>query len=111
MDDTSRSEKSTPTPNVVKRYARKIYNPLGFKKAYNFVFFFILAGALLGFSLYNIRIPDVDGYWIKKAAAPGEEYSFSIPRYNLVSQHGTDCLRSKHFTACTKAMQAERRLP
>ena len=82
MEDTS--EKQTANPNVVKRYARKVYNPLGFKKAYNFVFFFIFAGALLGFCLYNIRVVDVDGYWLKNGAAPGEEYYFRMPRYNIV---------------------------
>lgn len=77
------SEKQTQQPNVAKRYVRNIYNPLGFKKGYNFVFFFITAGALLGFCLYNVRSIDVDGHWMK-GAPPGEEYYFRMPRYNLV---------------------------
>lgn len=84
-DVTSTEELAySPQAGPIKRYARKIYNPLGFKKAYNFVFFFILAGALVGFSLYNIRSVDVDGHWMK-AAAPGEPYHFRKPRYNTVS--------------------------
>lgn len=78
-------ERHEPQPNVVKRYARKIYNPLGFKKAYNFVFSFICAGALLGLCLYNTLAVDVNGYWIK-SAAPGEEFWFRKPRYNIVSR-------------------------
>lgn len=83
--DTTVEKQHELQPNVVQRYARKIYNPLGFKKAYNFIFFFICAGALLGFSLYNIRAVDVNGYWIK-TAAPGEEFWFRKPRYNIVSR-------------------------
>lgn len=83
---TTTSEEQAPPPSAFKRYSRKVYNPLGFKKAYNFVFFFIFAGALLGFCLYNVRVVDVNGYWIKDAP-PGDEYYFRLPRYNLVSWH------------------------
>lgn len=83
MADTT--EKQASPPNAFKRNVRKVYNPLGFKKAYNFVFFFICVGALVGFSLYNIRSVDVDGHWLKNAP-PGEEYHFKKPRYNVVSR-------------------------
>lgn len=41
-------------------FSRKIYNPIGFAKGYNFVLFFIFVGALMGFSL--ARMPYLD-YW------------------------------------------------
>lgn len=40
---------STPTA-----FARKIYNPLGFAKAYNFWLWFIFGGALTGCTFLNI---------------------------------------------------------
>lgn len=40
--------------------ARKIYNPLGFKKFYNFVLFFIFGGALLGFTLARFQYLSFD---------------------------------------------------
>ena len=32
-----------PNPNAFVRHARKIYNPIGFNKGYNFVLFFIVS--------------------------------------------------------------------
>lgn len=71
--------------NAFTKAVRKIYNPMGFKKGYNFVFFFITAGALLGFVLAEIRKIDVGGYWLETGAAPGEAYFFQLPRYKIVS--------------------------
>ena len=48
-------------PNAFVRYARKLYNPLGFKKGYNFTLFFIFGGALLGFVLARFQFMNVDG--------------------------------------------------
>lgn len=42
-----------PAPNAFVRIARKAYNPLGFSKGYNFVFFFVLFFTLLIFSLVS----------------------------------------------------------
>jgi hypothetical protein len=36
-------------PNMFVRFWRKVYNPLGFKKGYNFPLWFIFCGAALGF--------------------------------------------------------------
>ena len=43
------------------RACRKVYNPLGFKKGYNFPLFVILVGALLGFVLARFQFMDVNG--------------------------------------------------
>ena len=43
--------KHNPNPNAFIRAARHVYNPIGFKKGYNFILFFIYAGAMLGFIL------------------------------------------------------------
>jgi hypothetical protein len=61
-------------------FARRVYNPLGFTKAYNFILYFVFAGALLGFTLarlqylnFNIFCPIVAG---GQGAAPGECYYY-----------------------------------
>ena len=73
------------------RVARKVYNPIGFKKGYNFVFCknssasrsgfsliiilsgFILAGALLGFILARLQYLSIDGKF-REGSSPGEWY-------------------------------------
>jgi hypothetical protein len=69
---------STKAPSA---FARTIYNPLGFTKAYNFILYFIFAGALLGFTLarfsylnFNVFCPTVDTGG--NGAAPGECYYY-----------------------------------
>nr|EAQ71240.1 hypothetical protein MGCH7_ch7g647 [Pyricularia oryzae 70-15] len=49
-----------PPANGFVAFCRKIYNPIGFSKGYNFILFFIFGGALMGFSL--ARMPYLD-YW------------------------------------------------
>jgi hypothetical protein len=44
-----------PPANTFVAAARKIYNPLGFSKGYNFVLYFVFAGALLGFTLARFQ--------------------------------------------------------
>ncbi|KAK4667874.1 uncharacterized protein QC764_703920 [Podospora pseudoanserina] len=48
------------TKEKVADAARTIYNPLGFKKFYNFVLFFIFGGALLGFTLARFQYLSFD---------------------------------------------------
>ena len=85
-------EKPKPkAPNQFQSLARNIYNPLGFKKAYNFIFFFITTGALLGFSLASLRKIDVNGYWIKNDATPSDAYYFQRSRYNIGIQIHLAC--------------------
>ncbi|KAJ4359932.1 uncharacterized protein N0V89_000491 [Didymosphaeria variabile] len=70
-----------PPRNGFNAFARKIYNPLGFSKAYNFILWFIFAGALFGFTLARFTYLNFDGIFCPSsgsrgpnAAAPGECY-------------------------------------
>lgn len=66
-----------PPTNSFVASMRKVYNPVGFYKGYNFILWFIFAGALLGFTLarlqylnfYNIFCGSGGGM---HHAAPGE---------------------------------------
>ncbi|KAJ0119817.1 hypothetical protein J7T55_014022 [Diaporthe amygdali] len=57
---------------------RKVYHPIGFKKGYNFVLWFIFAGALMGFTLARLQYLDFYGIFCSigdsggNHAAPGE---------------------------------------
>ncbi|PKS12544.1 hypothetical protein jhhlp_000752 [Lomentospora prolificans] len=51
-----------PPRNGFVRLARKVYNPIGFAKGYNFVLWFIFGGALLGFALS--RMPMLNFYGV-----------------------------------------------
>ncbi|KAK0643165.1 hypothetical protein B0T16DRAFT_429891 [Cercophora newfieldiana] len=50
-----------PPANAFVRIARKVYNPIGFTKGYNFILFFIFAGAMLGFVLARLQFLSYDG--------------------------------------------------
>ncbi|KAK3353933.1 hypothetical protein B0T25DRAFT_223172 [Lasiosphaeria hispida] len=47
-----------PPANGFVAAARKVYNPIGFAKGYNFVLFFIFAGAMMGFVLARFQYLD-----------------------------------------------------
>lgn len=47
-----------PPANAFVAVARKLYNPIGFSKGYNFVLFFIFAGAMMGFVLARLQYLD-----------------------------------------------------
>ncbi|KAL2758752.1 hypothetical protein ACRALDRAFT_1080449 [Sodiomyces alcalophilus JCM 7366] len=49
-------------PNAVVRFFRKVYNPVGFQRGYNFILWFITCGALLGFSLARMPALNFNGY-------------------------------------------------
>lgn len=72
---------SKPAPNGFVAVARKVYHPLHFTKGYNFVFFFICAGALMGFSLARFMYLNINTYFCNPqhlgGAAPGECYYYS----------------------------------
>lgn len=57
---------------------RKVYHPIGFKKGYNFVLWFVFAGALMGFTLARLQYLDFYGIFCSigdsggNHAAPGE---------------------------------------
>lgn len=46
---------------VFVKNVRKIYNPVGFKKGYNFPLFIIFAGALFGFACARFQYFDYHG--------------------------------------------------
>lgn len=56
----SRASRSSGRP-----FARKLYGWSGFDKGYNFVLFFILAGALMGFALARFQYLDIGGIFLK----------------------------------------------
>ncbi|KAK4120195.1 hypothetical protein N657DRAFT_658546 [Parathielavia appendiculata] len=52
--------KVRPPANRFVAVARKVYNPIGFSKGYNFVFFFIFVGAFTGFTLARLQYLALD---------------------------------------------------
>ncbi|KAK1996604.1 hypothetical protein LX36DRAFT_658448 [Colletotrichum falcatum] len=64
------AQPTRPPANRFVAAARKLYNPLGFSKGYNFVLFFIFFGALMGFTLARFQYLGFDTFC--KGAAPGE---------------------------------------
>ncbi|KAL3302605.1 microtubule associated protein [Colletotrichum asianum] len=69
-----------PPANGFITFVRKIYNPLGFKKGYNFTLFFITAGAMVGFILARLMFFDFKGIFCnpdyRSGALPGECYYY-----------------------------------
>lgn len=49
-----------PAANGFVAGLRKLYNPIGFSKGYNFTLFFIFAGGMMGFCIYST--PKID-FW------------------------------------------------
>ncbi|KAL8387029.1 hypothetical protein RB595_010209 [Gaeumannomyces hyphopodioides] len=63
-----------PPANGLVAVLRRLYNPLGFSRGYNFALFFILAGAFLGFSL--ARLPYLDYFGTFRRAKVNEASYF-----------------------------------
>ncbi|KAK3686908.1 hypothetical protein LTR37_019350 [Vermiconidia calcicola] len=68
-----------PPANAFISAIRKVYNPLGFGKGYNFVLWFITIGYLFGFTLARLQYLSFHGIFCnpdptKAGAAPGECY-------------------------------------
>ncbi|KAF4814801.1 hypothetical protein CGCTS75_v013253 [Colletotrichum tropicale] len=61
-----------PPANGFVAAARKVYNPLGFAKGYNFVLFFIFFGAFMGFTLVRFEYLNFSIFCGPGGAAPGE---------------------------------------
>ena len=76
-----------PVPNKFVTAMRKVYNPIGFGKGYNFVLWFIFSGVLFGFSLSRLMYLDFDGQFCPRESTPnsaavGECYTYrSKPKY------------------------------
>ncbi|KAI6377329.1 hypothetical protein MCOR25_002584 [Pyricularia grisea] len=68
------AQPTKPPANGFVAFCRKIYNPIGFSKGYNFILFFIFGGALMGFSL--ARMPYLDYWGTFKPAKRNEKYYF-----------------------------------
>ncbi|OAQ96275.1 hypothetical protein LLEC1_02233 [Akanthomyces lecanii] len=78
-----------PPANAFVAAMRKVYNPVGFGKGYNFVLWFVFCGALFGFCLARFMYLDFGGVYCPldakggpNSAGPGECYSYkSHPVY------------------------------
>jgi hypothetical protein len=87
MDAPSRQTAKAPK----KSRLQKIYSPLGFSTTYNFVLWFIFAGALLGFCLARFMYINFSKNFCPKggstsgnSAAPGECYYYlNFNRYKI----------------------------
>jgi hypothetical protein len=80
-----------PAPKGFKTSIRKIYNPLGFSKGYNFALWFIFGGALFAFSLARLMYLNFSKNFCPSkplaggnGAAPGECYYYlNFDRYKI----------------------------
>jgi hypothetical protein len=74
-----------PPANAFVAAVRKIYNPIGFSKGYNFVLFFIFAGALMGFTLARFQYLDYYGIFCGDPGI-GECYFYTrgVAEYGLL---------------------------
>ncbi|KAJ4288608.1 hypothetical protein N0V90_011845 [Kalmusia sp. IMI 367209] len=78
-----------PPKNGFNAFARRIYNPIGFAKAYNFILWFVFAGGLFGFALARFMYLNFAGIFCPAggskdgdSAAPGECYWYrTFPWY------------------------------
>ncbi|KAK2601839.1 hypothetical protein QQS21_004622 [Conoideocrella luteorostrata] len=76
------SNSTTPPPSP--RGFEKVFHPVGFRKGYNFILWFIFAGALLGFTLARLPYLNFDGIFCgplgsqpeNLQTAPGECYYY-----------------------------------
>lgn len=65
-----------PAANGFVSGMRKLYNPIGFSKGYNFTLFFIFAGGMMGFCLFSAPNIDVKGTFCGPDAG-GECYYYT----------------------------------
>ncbi|KAI0197138.1 hypothetical protein EV127DRAFT_355719 [Xylaria flabelliformis] len=79
-----------PPRNAFVAGARKVYNPIGFSKGYNFILWFIFIGALFGFVLARFEYLNFWGIFCNpnspggNGAIPGECFYYTQPgRYQI----------------------------
>ncbi|KAF7984684.1 hypothetical protein HWV62_12966 [Athelia sp. TMB] len=79
------AQSETRSANGFVTVARKVYHPLHFDKGYNFILYFIFAGALLGFILARLQYLSISGVFCgpHNGAAPGECYWYSMSLYRV----------------------------
>ncbi|OAA56813.1 hypothetical protein ISF_07329 [Cordyceps fumosorosea ARSEF 2679] len=80
-----------PPANAFVATMRRVYNPIGFGKGYNFVLWFIFCGALFGFCLARFMYLDFGNVYCPlddaggpDSAGPGECYSYRTHSVYLV---------------------------
>ncbi|KAI0427089.1 hypothetical protein F5Y09DRAFT_350660 [Xylaria sp. FL1042] len=61
-----------PPANAFVARARKVYNPVGFAKGYNFILWFIFVGALFGFALSRLEYLNFWGVFCNPDEGPGQ---------------------------------------
>ncbi|QGI87054.1 hypothetical protein CEK25_002010 [Fusarium fujikuroi] len=71
-----------PPANAFVAKARKVYNPIGFSKGYNFILWFIFAGAMFGFALARMMFLNYNSIYCNpnstgNGAGPGECWSYN----------------------------------
>lgn len=71
-----------PPANAFVAKARKVYNPIGFSKGYNFILWFIFAGAMFGFALARMMFLNYNNIYCNpnskgNGAGPGECWSYN----------------------------------
>ncbi|KAI1326616.1 hypothetical protein F5Y16DRAFT_374066 [Xylariaceae sp. FL0255] len=75
-----------PTSAFVARM-RRVYNPVGFSKGYNFILWFIFGGAFFAFILARLEFLDIDGVFCNpnsaSTAAPGECFYWLQNKYRV----------------------------
>ncbi|KAI0132356.1 hypothetical protein BJ170DRAFT_245030 [Xylariales sp. AK1849] len=97
-------QSETPPANAFVARARKVYNPIGFSKGYNFVLWFIFLGALLGFTLARLQYLNIYGVFCgggSSGALPGECFYYLKPgRYQIGIILHLVCILPAALLAC-----------
>ncbi|KAI3330871.1 hypothetical protein F4824DRAFT_491977 [Ustulina deusta] len=96
-------------PNAFVRVARRIYNPIGFRKGYNFVLWLIFLGVFLAFSVFRLQYLDFDGVFCSEIvkskfnhAAPGECFYFLQKPYKTGIIMHLFCILPAAILACVQ---------
>ncbi|KAF6808531.1 hypothetical protein CSOJ01_07480 [Colletotrichum sojae] len=98
-----------PPANAFVAVVRKVYNPLGFTKGYNFVLFFIFFGAMMGFTLASFKSISFKVFCGEdSAAAPGECYYYRQNREKIGIILHLGAILPASFLACFQFVPAIR---
>ncbi|TDZ62089.1 hypothetical protein CTRI78_v003845 [Colletotrichum trifolii] len=89
-----------PPANGFVAAARKVYNPLGFAKGYNFVLFFIFFGALMGFTLARLQYLSFNVFCGPDGTAPGECFYYQKHIENIGIKLHLGAILPASFLAC-----------
>ena len=108
--------KMTPThppANGFVAAARKVYNPIGFSKGYNFILFFIFCGAMMGFALARFQFVNFNGIFCGPAsgrnhALPGECYYYRMGHEKIGIIAHLGCIMPASVLVCFQFVPAIR---